>query len=222
MSKPSVRPPLFAELHRRPAPAPTDEPEVSRGAEGLEAVREGHRIAHAIIARAEAQAQEIKEAAREQGLEAGRRQALERATAELGSVAAIFAAAADRLEETRREVARELADELPKLAVEIARRVLGHELATRPETLVAVIREAIVAVMPAPRLDIRVHPDDLAVLEQHRPVLAEALGGADVRFEPSPSVGRGGCFIESPSLTLAGGVLQQLERALALLRGDDA
>jgi flagellar biosynthesis/type III secretory pathway protein FliH len=198
------------------------EPDVPRGAEALEAVREGHRIAHAIIARAEAQAQEIKEAAREQGFEAGRRQALEQKTGELASVAAVFAAAAERFEETQRTITRELVDELPRLAVEIARRVLAHELATHPEMLVGLVRDAIVAVMPAPRLDIRVHPDDLAVLEEHRTLLAEALGGTEVRFEPSPSVGRGGCFVESPSLTLAAGVPQQLDRALKLLRGDDA
>lgn len=217
MSKPSVRPPLFTELHRRPAPEPV---EPTPGTDALEAVREGHRIAHAIIARAEAQAQEISATAREQGFEAGRRLALEQTSTELRNVASVFAAAAAKLEELQTRLAQELASELPELAVEIARRVLGHELQTSPETLVQVVRDAIAAVMPAPRVELRVHPDDLAIIERHRDLLADALGGADLRFEPTPTVGRGGCFVETPSLTVAGGIPQQLERALKLLRGE--
>lgn len=219
MSKPSVRPPVFAELHRRPAPPPAPEP--GRGAEGLEAVREGHRIAHAIIARAEAQAQEISAAAREQGFEAGRREALEHASVELRQVLAALAAAAARLEQARQDLAATLGGELPGLAVAIAERLLQHELTTRPETLLEVIRDAVHAVLPATRVEIRVHPDDLAVIERHRQLLADVLAGVDVRFEPTPTVGRGGCFVETPALTLAGGLPQRVARALDLLRGGE-
>lgn len=216
MSKPSVRPPRFAELtHQAPAA-----PAGTAASEALEAVREGHRIAHAIVARAEAQAQEVLAAAREQGFEAGRRQALEQVGAELRSLAAALATAAEKLQDARRRLEGELSLALPEAAVEIAARILRRELSVRPEALVHLIREAIAAVAPAPRIDIRLHPEDLATLERHRNLLAEVLAGAEVRFEPAPAVGRGGCFVETPSLTLAAGVPQQLERALALLRGD--
>jgi len=218
LSKPSVRPPVFTELQRRPA-AP---PEPARSAEGLEAVREGHRIAHAIIARAEAQAHEISAAAREQGFEAGRREALERAQVELRHLGAALAAAAARLEQARQELAETLAAELPALAVGIAERLLLHELSVRPETVVRVIRDAVHAVLPTTRLEIRLHPDDLAILERHRALLADALAGVDVRFEPSPTVGRGGCLLETPALTLAGGLPERVARALELLRGGEA
>lgn len=219
MSKPTVRPPVFAELTHRPAPPA---PESSRSAEPLETVREGHRIAHAIIARAEAQAQEISAAAREQGFETGRRLALEQCGAELRQVAAAFAAAAAGLDEARQRLHEGLVATLPAAAVEIAARILGRELSLRPEAFVHIVREAIVAVTPAARVEIRLHPDDLTIIERHRELLAEALGAAEVRFDPAPSVGRGGCFVETAGLTLAAGVPQLLERALALLKGDDA
>ncbi len=210
LSSPSVRPPRFAELSRPPAEAPA-------GA-ALEAVREGHRIAHAIVARAEAEAQEIAAAAREQGFEAGRRQALEQVGGELRSAAAALGAAAARLEDLLDRLRQGVIASLPEAAVEIAARVLGQELSARPEALVALIREAVAAVTPAPRVEIQVHPDDLATVERYRDLLAGVLGGAEVRFEASAAVGRGGCFIETPSLTLAAGVPQRLERALALLK----
>ena len=100
--------------------------------------------------------------------------------------------------------------------------ILGRELSLKPEALVHIVREAIVAVTPAARVEIRLHPDDLALIEQHRDLLVEALGAAEVRFDPAPSVGRGGCFVETEGLTLAAGLPQLVERALALLKGDDA
>ena len=218
MSKPSVRAPVFAELtHRTPAPPPAPEP--PRSTDALEAVREGHRIAHAIIARAEAQAQEIVAAAREQGFEAGRRQALEQVGTELRSAAAALAAAAQKLEETEARWQAHVMAELPGAAVEIAARILRQELTLKPEALVRVIRDALAAVTPAARVELRVNPDDLAVFDQHKSLLADALGSADVRLESSPDIRRGGCLVETEALTLAAGIVEQLERALELLNG---
>jgi flagellar assembly protein FliH len=218
LSNPSVRPPRFAELqHRAPA-----EPVETAGTAALDAVREGHRIAHAIIARAEAQAQDVVAAAREQGLEEGRRQALDQVGGELRQAASALAAAAARLEEVRRRLQQDVAGVLPEAAVEIATRVLRQELSQRPEVFVTLIREAILTVTPAPRIEIRVHPDDVAVIGHHRALLDDVLRGVDVRFEPSPSIARGGCQLETAALTLAAGIPEQLERALALLKAAES
>lgn len=219
MFRPTDRPPVFAELTHRPAPPAPAPP---RASGPLEAVREGHRIAQAIIARAEAQAQEISAAAREQGFETGRRLALEQCGAELRRVAAALAAAAGRLHEARQRLHEGLVATLPTAAVEIAGRILGRELSLRPDTLVHIVREGILAVAPAGRMAIRLHPDDLTIIERHRELLAEALGAAEVRFDPAPTVGRGDCFIETEGLTLAAGLPQLVERALVLLKGDEA
>ncbi|PYN97181.1 MAG: hypothetical protein DMD91_18835 [Candidatus Rokuibacteriota bacterium] len=213
-----MRAPVFAELtHRTPAPAPVQE--APRSTDALEAVREGHRIAHAIIARAEAQAQEIGAAAREQGFEAGRRQALEQMGAELRSAASALAAAAQKLDDSQSRLHAQVMAELPGAAVEIASRILRQELALKPDALVRVIRDALAAVTPTSRVELRVNPEDLAVFDQHKALLADALGSADVRLESSPDIRRGGCLIETDALTLAAGIVEQLERALELLGG---
>jgi len=182
-----------------------------------DAVREGHRIASAIVARANEQAQTIAAAAREQGAEQGLRLAREREGQSLRDAAAALADAAARLDAAREDLAGELRAALPDLAVAVAERLLRHELAVRPEALVLLIRDAIGAVTPAGRVTIRLHPEDLATLERHRDLLAGVLGGAEVRVETTPEVGRGGCRIDTESLTLGAGVPQQIERALALL-----
>jgi flagellar biosynthesis/type III secretory pathway protein FliH len=81
-----------------------------------------------------------------------------------------------------------------------------------------VIRDAIAALTPAVRLELHLHPADLATVERHRALLEDALGSAELKLQPAPAVGAGGCFIETESFTLGAGVLEQLERALALLK----
>ena len=65
-----VRPFTLPVLERRPAPvAPVETAESG----GMEALREGHRIARSIVTRATAQARDIQATAEERGLETGTR-----------------------------------------------------------------------------------------------------------------------------------------------------
>jgi flagellar assembly protein FliH len=185
-------------------------------------IREGHRIARAIVARAQAQATELEAAAREEGLEIGARLATERDGAALRNAAAALTAATARYDAMTHELGEQLQESLPQMAVTIAERILRRELSMRPETLALVIRDAIATLTPATRVELRLHPDDLATLERYRPLVAEALGGAELKLEAAVEVGVGGCFIETEALTLGAGPLQQLERALALLGGEGA
>lgn len=84
------------------------------------------------------------------------------------------------------------------LACTMARQIVRHELALRPEMILAVIEEARAA-LPAERRQVRVlvHPDDAALVEAHAHV-----GGDEHspwRVIPDPTVERGGCRIEASS-----------------------
>ena len=217
MSERAVRPFTFSELERRPAPV-VAEPDPT--AEAMLEVREGQRLARAIVARATAQAREIQATAEERGLEAGTRAALDREGPALRSATAALAEAVARADSMRRELVRRLETTLPELAVAIAERILRRELTVEPARLVDVIRDAVPAVLPATSIHVRLHPDDLATVERHRARLEDVIGGARLSLEASAEVGRSGCTIETESLILPAGVPQQLERALALLKGE--
>jgi flagellar assembly protein FliH len=215
----SERPLPLPELRRQvplgdalPAPA-TDDAGV---------LREAHRIARAIVARAEARARELEVTATEQAHQTGVRTAAEREGVALRAAAGALAAAAARLDAARRELTRLWATSLPEIGIAVAERVLRRELALRPETLVQVVRDALGALGAAATIELRLHPDDIDTIQRHRELLADALGAAELRLEPDASVGRGGCVIESESLTLPAGIPQQLERALALLTEAEA
>ncbi|MBI3636617.1 MAG: hypothetical protein HY216_10495 [Candidatus Rokubacteria bacterium] len=222
MSNPGIRRPVFAELTHRvtPTPAPVTESPATNPA--LDAVREGHRIARAIIARAEAQAQQIATTAREEGFEAGRRLAVEDVGGELRAAAHALETAAAKLADTRAHLLEALRAALPQAVVDVAAAILRRELSVRPDTLAHLVREAVEAVTPAARVDVRLHPEDVAAVERYREQLALALGGAELRLEAAAGVARGSCFVETERLTLAAGLAERVERALALLRGNDA
>jgi len=217
LSERAVRPFTFSELERRPAPAVTPTPDAT---DALREVREGQRLARAIVARATAQAREIQAAAEEGGMEAGRRAAFDREGPALRSAIAALAEAVARAESMRRELVRRLEATLPELAVAIAERVLRRELMVEPARLVDVIRDAVPAVLPATSIHVRLHPDDLATVERHRSRLEDVIGSAQLSLEASPEVGQSGCVVETESLILPTGIPQQLERALGLLKAE--
>jgi flagellar assembly protein FliH len=213
VSDPAVRPFTLPELERRPTVPEAADP-------AAETVREGQRLARAIVARATAQAREIQAAAEERGLEAGTRAAFDREAPALRNAAAALADAVARVESARRDLVRRLEATLPELAVAIAARVLRRELTVDPTRLADVIRDAMPAVLPAASIHIRLHPEDLATVERHRARLEEVIGAGSLSLEASPDVGPGGSVIETESSILPAGIPQQLERALALLKGE--
>lgn len=205
-----MRPLLLPELESRT-------PRTPAAASGEHAVREGHRIAGALVARAKARVAEIETAAHAEGLAQGLRRALEDEGPALRLAAAALAEAAAGFEAARRALDERLAADLPGLAVGIAERILRRELAERPDTLAHLLREALAAVLPATRVTVRLHPADAATIERHRGDLAPVLGAAELCVETTEEVGAGGAVVETEHLVLGAGVPQQIERALGLL-----
>lgn len=221
MSEPLIRPLPLPELTPRETESAAEAaPAIPENV--VDTVREGHRIARAIIARATSQAREIQAAAEEAGAERGARLAFEREGKALRDATTALVEAAARCDLAQQDLRERLESMLPELAVAIAERILRRELSTRPELLVHVIRDAIATVLPAGRIEVRLHPDDIATVERNREALADIAGGAELRFESAPEVGRGGSEIETEALVLAAGIPQQVERALALLKEEDA
>jgi flagellar assembly protein FliH len=88
-----------------------------------------------------------------------------------------------------------MADAMTDSAVQLARQVVRQELATQPELVLAVARDAIDALLAsARRLQLRVHPDDEPVLALGARDLLERRG---IELLADASVARGGCRLDS-------------------------
>jgi flagellar assembly protein FliH len=89
----------------------------------------------------------------------------------------------------------EMAQAIAHSAVLLARQVVRHEIATRPEQLAVLAQEAIDAVMLSARqIVVRVHPEDLDLV---RDGAAEVLAERGARVVADAGVQRGGCLVDS-------------------------
>lgn len=107
--------------------------------------------------------------------------------------------------------------ELARLALVIARRVVAHELKTSPVLIVRTVREAALALPAATRaLRVYLHPDDLALLRE--------LDASEPHWQllPDPDMQRGDCLLESESSRLDARVETRLAAIADAIFGDES
>ena len=98
----------------------------------------------------------------------------------------------------RRELLEDLQPYVVRIAVEIARRIVGRELRTDPGLITNIARGALEQIGTAANVRVRVHPLDAQILHeailQWAPTSGEA---AALEIVPDGSIERGGCLVES-------------------------
>ena len=160
----------------------------------------------------------LEQQAREEGYAAGHAEGAGRAERERRALVA-------RLEALLEAAARPLASlddateqELARLATVVARRVVAHELTLSPALIVQAVQQAARALPAATReLRVKLHPDDLALLREHRR-RRRRTGSC----WPTPALTRGDCQLESERSRLDARVETRLAAVVdAVLGADD-
>ncbi|HJU04944.1 MAG TPA: response regulator [Nitrospiraceae bacterium] len=136
-------------------------------------------------------------AAYQRGVVDGERRGRERAAGQQRQDA-VLAAVARRLDEAAAAWSRQLEEQVISLAIEIARKIVRQCADEKRDLVVMQAREAIAHVRDTKELHIRVHPEDVPVVEEARDILADVCEGPVVfRVDADPSISRGGCVIET-------------------------
>jgi flagellar assembly protein FliH len=162
------------------------------------------------LAHAEADIALARAAAREEGLRAGRAEALEALAPALEALeqaaAAVHAAQlaqADRLEAHAVD-----------LSLFLAERVLGGALAVQPERVVEAVRGALRGIVERERITVLVHPADLELVRDAMDGLRAGLGGIEhCVVEAERRVSRGGAVVRTPDGDVDARVETKLQRA---------
>lgn len=86
--------------------------------------------------------------------------------------------------------------QLIALALELARRMLGQALEQDPALVAQMARQALRRVQGQGRVQLRVHPEDLAFVEEALADLEE-VAQSRISLQPDPEVPPGGCCIDT-------------------------
>jgi flagellar biosynthesis/type III secretory pathway protein FliH len=111
--------------------------------------------------------------------------------------------------------------ELRALAVRIAEKILGRELALDPSAVVDVVAAALRHAGEPRELVVRCASEDLEALERGKPRLLERCRAAQaVRFVADDRVARGGCIVETELGVVDARLSTQLDAIERALRGE--
>lgn len=159
----------------------------------------------------------LEQQAREEGYAAGRAEGLAAAQQQvrqrMAELDALYDAAARPLQVLDEQTGQELA----RLAMVVAQRVIAHELQLSPALVVRAVRQAATALPAATReLRVHLHPADLALLRESGAVEGHWQLLAD------PSLSRGDCRLESERSRLDARVETRLAAMIDAVLGDDA
>ncbi len=149
------------------------------------------------LARGEAEGRDTGHAA---GVEAGTAAAEQAMGERLSGLAEGWSDALESILNARSLLQEEARRDLVRLSMAIAERVLGTLPAHDPSVVVGQVDSAIAMLGGATRLRIRVHPDDLPLIERHFAQAASQIGAArdaDLVLEADDSIIRGGCVVSA-------------------------
>jgi flagellar assembly protein FliH len=134
---------------------------------------------------------------------------------DLLAVVAAARAEADAIREEARAV---------ELAIELSEKVVAGVIEAQPERVLDVVRGALRCFIERERVQILVHPDDLALVRGAMDELAGELGGIEhVEVQEERRIDRGGATVRTPSAQVDASLRSKLDRArevvLAELQG---
>jgi flagellar assembly protein FliH len=185
---------------------------------------------HAIIRRAESQAQKLMEEARQsaltlveearrEGTLQGRAQALAEARGRLQALGQDLEGAAAQLLDAARAFQARSEAVVIELSLALAARILQAEIVRDPTAILPAVQAAVKAIPAPTALLLRIHPDLASILETHRGTLQNAAAeGATIRIVSDPTVPLGGAVVEAPDVTVDATFATQLTEAGRRLR----
>lgn len=161
-------------------------------------VRTARAEADRLLANAQAHVIEIEAAARERGmaeaLAVAQAQMHEEMQLAVTDLRAHLTTTLDELADLRAQMAAQAEQDLVRLALEIAKKVVQREVRVDHEIVLTLARVAIARLHSRANATVRLHPDDYNYVWSHR----ERLNAeSSVEIVEDRSVGRGGCIVQS-------------------------
>ncbi|MEN3156814.1 flagellar assembly protein FliH [Alkalimonas sp. NCh-2] len=149
-----------------------------------------------------------------QGLAEGKKLGLEEGQQQSELQFKALALLLDKLQQPLQQLEQQVEQELVALTLAMAKAVLQTEVQTNPQVILTALQQAIDALPLAQgKVQIKLHPDDLALVQQkYNP---EQLKERGWQLLAEPTLSRGGCRLETELSRVDRTVEQRLQSALA-------
>jgi len=151
--------------------------------EAREIVESARQEADRILERAELE----RAASVESGLQIGYEEGLKRWNQTLAEA-----------RQTRENLKTQWEQSLLHLAIRVAEKIVGEQLRLHPDTIIAIVREALKSVGQERQLTLLVHPDHREMVQTNLDRLQSLVGTSrQIHLVANPDISPGGCVVES-------------------------
>ena len=151
----------------------------------------------------------IKEQTRQEAIVSAKKEVFRDFSRMLGLIEAVK----NDLVEQKKTWISEAEQDIVKLVLVIAEKLVLQELITHPDMLVTFIKAVLKETSEHQRVTIQVNPSDLALIEQHLPELKQTLGSVKIfEAESNSSIPSGGVVFDMDSGVLDAQVATQLHK----------
>lgn len=174
---------------------------------------EAKREAADVVQKARLEAVNIKEEASQSGYDAGQEAAVKEMQEAVDSISMAFKSGLEDIASLKDSILSQAEDDIVQLTIAIARKLVCRELKQHPDTIVAIVKEAIKAVRNGKEITVEIHPDDYVTLKQLKSLkpskslndlndLTPGLTGGfntpravPIRIEENSALTPGGCVV---------------------------
>lgn len=154
----------------------------------------------------------VEREAFQKGFEAGRTSGLEMAEKKVEAILGRFTESLQKLAEARAELVRATQQDLVRLAVEIARKLVHRELTVDPEIIVTLVRVALERLSSKAPVVVYLNPEDLKLVEDQLQRNPGLFGERDLVLKPRAELRRGDCQLESPYGNVDASISEQFKQ----------
>ncbi|MBN1973735.1 MAG: hypothetical protein JW787_08860 [Sedimentisphaerales bacterium] len=130
---------------------------------------------------------------------------------ELSCACKALNAAAAKIHELYEKVVAQRREEIAKLSIEIARKILKQKIETKDYEIESIITEALRNSPSSQDVIVHLNPEDFRQCQKIREKEENGIAG-NVRFVADPNVGRAECILKSPKGNILSLIDEQLEQ----------
>lgn len=166
----------------------------------LKIIEEANNEAQSIVGRAEADGNNLRLSAREEGFREGYASGYEEGKGAAGSIINEAIEIREFLDSRRDSLYRDAEEEILSLILEISKKVIGDELNNNQNAIMLLIKQALEKCAFKNKLVIRVSPEDYEFVSKSKDNICKLVECvSDIEIDSDPSLEKGGCIVETPS-----------------------